>query len=199
MNIKEIDFRYYHMRFFYVEDNETLRNKIKEENKEKYTGYLSMIYINHDKGVKLEILSFADNDNNFSDPFNERYIFDYDDISNINIKPYLYEDIDEDRFKVKIKYIIDENTVDYKIKETREYDNLDQMRKSDNPDEVLVYLMDNKNQPEALYVRLKEIDGNKVVGRLTKNPIQDFGVKKDQKIYFRIGVNGGKRICVAML
>lgn len=183
----EMDFRFIHMRFFFIKE------KIGSKN-----GVLAMGYINRDRGIEFSVLDSADFDGRLeiaNEKIDKR--FSYSDLENQDIEPLKYEMVDENIYAEKINKIIEENKVSHGVKETRELDNLDDLRDRVNPDMVIVYVVKN-NTPEAIPVLMEEVLDVKVKGIVLRNGITS-GVKKGDRIEFQLGKSGVRKICIAYI
>lgn len=192
MRVSDYDFRFLHLRFFYIEI------KIFEQSE----GVLALGYISEDKGIEFAVLDALD----YRDPSNpiffemdffDRKVLPYDDLLDVEIEPLRYEEVDEKSYSDKIRKIIDENKVSHKIKETRELDIVDEARDKINPDIVVVYIVAENKSPEPIPVKMTEVLDTKIVGNALRKTFTTNAVNKGDRVEFQVGNSGGRKICIA--
>lgn len=204
MNVNELGFRQMYHRVCFIRSNTKIINVMKNSDfpgKEKANGVLVYGYIDYEAGFTFEVLGWAFcNDNN---------IVSYDGNETVTIKLrrgsvadstiILLDKYDDVRYQSKIDRINEGYSCSDNVAVTREIELIDQCRNGDFPDDVLVYLISENNEPEGCWVRCLGINDNHIQGRLLNEPNQDFGFHCGETIEFGIMKQEEAYICVAAL
>lgn len=70
------------------------------------------------------------------------------------------------------------------VEESRNMDFLDGSRSPEYPDDVLVYLLKDGNEPEGCWVRIEGLTEHQIIGTLLNEPEQNFDYHEGEKIAF---------------
>ncbi len=162
------------------------------------TGVMVYGYIDHDNGNRLELVGFANNENErkytyarftddarytvkIEDVIDEEFIFaDYGD-------SHLYE-----QFKDKVDPLAEYN-VDASLEETRKMTFLDEFRYDKNFDDVKVVLYKEGLGLEGVWARIESLGNGAIMGTLMNEPNQDFGIKAGMPFAFVVHEDEDKK------
>ena len=205
MRAKNIDFRKITGNFWLVSINNKLRKLVEEyPGVDLANSVLCYGYIDHEAGLSLEVLALSSKD---SEGF---HIFESNSAISSKIRIGAIKDDNisfvEDRngefrkrFAPQISDL-DIYAVEEDIQESRKMEILDIYRSPEYPDDVLVYLLNEGNKPEACWVRIEGLMENQIIGTLLNEPEQNFSYHAGEKIAFFIhkDENGGIALCSNM-
>ena len=99
---------------------------------------------------------------------------------------YYFDDEDSNLYKRYAERIdmLESYSAGDEIEESRTMGFLDSLRSPEYPDDVLVYLLKDGNQPEGCWVRIEALAEHQIVGTLLNEPDQDFEYHESEKIAF---------------
>lgn len=199
MKYSEVGFRAFYHNFIVVPMKDSLKGILKDfPGADSANCILTYGYIDRMAGLTLEVLAAAFMDNeemSFGDGNAEK-------LSKIRIESV----IDDECY-----YIDDEDCSMYKlysdkldmlknyaagdgVEESRNMDFLDSSRSPEYPDDVLVYLLKNGNNPEGCWVRIEALAEHAIIGTLLNEPSQDFGYHAGSQIAFYVHQTENKEI-----
>lgn len=160
-------------------------------------------YIDHETGMRFEIISTASIRNGGLQIYNDRpegiRAFIKADVVN-EMEGFLPKN-KNDLYEIN-KELIDSLINAYEdndeILKTREMGFLDEQRDSICIDDVQVILFRDGFQPESCWVRIEGLGENTIIGNLLNEPYQDFGYHAGDRVaFFAQKTEDGKVICVA--
>lgn len=190
MKYSEVGFRAFYRSYVAVPLKENLKAVVENFPGADRADYiLTYGYIDHTAGMTLEVLAvgkkvekgftFEDGNNETSSKIRIGSIME-DECYYFGDDNNLYE-----RYKDKVDMVNDYH-VNEDIESFRELDFLDELRSPEYPDDVLVYLLKNGNQPEGCWARMEALKDRQIIGILLNEPDQDFGYHEGEKIAFYV-------------
>ena len=191
MKYREDGFRSFDRSYVAVPVTEKLRKIIHAFPGAKEAEYiLTYGYIDHEAGMTLEVLAAAARTGKgfrFWDQNNEITVKIR--IGSIADLECYYLDDDEGQLYGWYKEKVDDLSVydvDDDVKVSRGMGFLDEFREPYFPDDVLVHLFREENQPEGCWVRIEALDeeNHRFLGTLLNEPEQDFGCHAGDRIAF---------------
>ena len=189
MKFNEVGFRAFYNNFIAVPMNDNLKSGLEDfPGVDKANYILTYGYIDHTAGLTLEVLAAAFKSNKgfaFKDGNTE--ISSKIRIGSITKDECFYFN-DEDgslyeRYADKIDMLEHYNAGE-EVEKTRSMGFLDGSRNPDYPDDVLVYLLKDENEPEGCWVRIEALAEHEIIGTLLNEPEQDFNYHEGEKIAF---------------
>lgn len=202
--ISEVNFRdiYHQICFIAINDNiKHIMNQADFLGAEKANGILAYTYIDYEAGLTFEILCWAVCKEDTLSAFDGNNTVSFklrgSNVEDCNIVPLT--GIECARYQDKIDMVNDVYKCPEGIKFTRGIKDIDSCRNANYPDDILVYLVSEKNQPEGCWVRCTDAKDNHIRGTLLNEPNQDFGVHCGTVIEFGVMKQGDNNICIASL
>lgn len=201
MSIKysDVGFRAFYHNFIAVPIKDSLKLVLQDfPGADKANYILTYGYIDHTAGLTLEVLAAA-----FKDA--EGFSFEVGN-TEISLKIRIGDVMDDECF-----YFDDEDKSLYKhyadkvdmlksygagdeVEESRNMDFLDRSRSPEYPDDVLVYLLKDGNEPEGCWVRIEGLAEHQIIGTLLNEPDQNFDYHEGEKITFYVHQTEDKEI-----
>lgn len=191
MKYSEVGFRAFYHNYIAVPMNDNFKALIKDfPGIDKANCILTYGYIDHSNGLMLEVLAAAFKSD-------DGFLFEDTNLeisSKIRIGSIMEDDCyyfeDEngnlyDRYAEKIDMLKDYDSCD-EVEESRDMDFLDGSRSPEYPDDVLVYLLKDGNEPEGCWVRIESLEDHQIIGILLNEPDQDFDRHEGEKIAFYV-------------
>lgn len=189
MKYSETGFRAYYRHFVAVPLKKELQVLLEEfPGADQANCVLTYGYIDHIAGMTLEVIAagikhedefyFGDTNSKVTSKIQIGLIMDEE--------CDYFEDQDGElytRYSDKID-MLETYDVDEDIEESREMNFLDELRSPEYPDDVLVYLMKDGNQPEGCWVRIEGLGKHHIIGTLLNEPDQKFGYHEGEKVAF---------------
>lgn len=202
MKVTEMNFRdmYHKVCFIITPDKllEHIANDFPHDN--KCNGILTYGYIDYQVGFTFELLTrgrFCENRLTYfsgNDTVSSKFRFSSVTDCDIFVLDNQAKPLKE--FSNKITNINDNYRVNDLIEALRFEEILDSSRNQMFPDDILVYLISEKNQPEGCWVRCKEISNGQLFGILLNEPNQDFGIHNGDKIQISIQQTNEDFVCL---
>lgn len=191
MKYSEVGFRAFYHNFVAVPIKDNLKAVVKDfPGADKANYILTYGYIDHTAGLTLEVLATAfRHDESFIFGVGNTEISSKIKIGNVMDDECFYFD-DEDgkmyeRYADKIEMLKIYDAGD-EVEESRNMRFLDNSRSPEYPDDLLVYLMKDGNNPEGCRVRIEGLGEHNMIGTLLNEPDQDFGCHEGDKIPFYV-------------
>lgn len=171
---------------------------------QQVTGVLCYCYLEHNKGLQLEVLCCA--------AFNAEQLslklFAGNKLKSVKLA---YASVSEAEaallpqglprlaeFKGKVAATNAFCTADAALEKTRQLTALDHLRKAGQPDDVLVHLVHGENV-EKVYVRLTAVNELQLYGTLVSEPQGDFAVHAGEQLSFYLVKNAQGIMCLALV
>lgn len=189
MKYSEVGFRNFYHNYISVPITNNLKKVVKDFPGADNANYiLTYGYIDHTAGMTLEVLALATKSK-------KGFIFEKGNSefsSKIRIGAIMEEEcfcLDDNDGRIhnshadKI-YALRGYDVSDDIEESRKMDFLDTSRSPEYPDDVLVYLFKDGNEPEGCWVRIEVLAEHQIIGILLNEPNQDFGCHVGESIAF---------------
>lgn len=168
------------------------------------TGVLCYCYLEHNKGLQLEVLCCA--------AFNAEQLslklFAGNKLKSVKLA---YASVSEAEaallpqglprlaeFKGKVAATNAFCAADAALEKTRQLTALDHLRKAGQPDDVLVHLVHGENV-EKVYVRLTAVNELQLYGILVSEPQGDFAVHAGEQLSFYLVKNAQGIMCLALV
>lgn len=199
MKYSEVGFRAFYHNFVAVPIKDNLKEVVEDfPGADKANYILTYGYIDHTEGLTLEVLAT-------SVKHDESFIFGVGNTeksskirigSVMNDECFYFDDKDEKMYKSyadKIEMLEIYNAGD-EVEESRNMHFLDESRNPEYPDDVLVYLVKDGNNPEGCWVQIEGLAEDHIFGTLLNEPEQDFGCHEGDKIPFYVKHNDYKDI-----
>lgn len=199
MKYSELGFRAFYQKFIAVPIKDNLKAVVKDfHGADKANYILTYGYIDHTAGLTLEVLAAAfKGDEGFLFDLGNTEISSKISIGSVMDDECFYFD-DEDgklykRYADKIE-MLKSYTVGDEVEESRNMRFLDASRSPEYPDDLLVYLLKDGNNPEGCWVRIEGLAEDHIFGTLLNEPDQDFGCHEGDKIEFYVHQKDDKEI-----
>lgn len=199
MKCSEVGFRAFYHNFIAVPMKDNLKAVVQDfPGADKANCILTYGYIDHTAGLTLEVLAAAfKDDEGFSFEVGNTEISSKIRIGSVMEDECFYFD-DEDgklykRYADKVD-MLESYSVGDEIEESRTMDFLDGSRSPEYPDDVLVYLLKNGNNPEGCWVRIEALAEHQIIGTLLNEPDQDFDYHEGERIAFYVHQTEDKEI-----
>lgn len=191
MKFNEVGFRAFYNNFIAVPMKYNLKIGLEDfPGVDKANYILTYGYIDRTAGLTLEVLAAA---------FKSNKGFAFEDgntviSSKIRIRSITKDECfyfnDEDgslyeRYADKIN-MLEHYSAGEEVKKTRSMGFLDGSRNPDFPDDVLVYLLKDGNEPEGCWVRIEGISEHQIIGTLLNEPYQNFDYHEGDIITFYV-------------
>ncbi|MCM1328615.1 MAG: hypothetical protein NC253_04165 [Ruminococcus sp.] len=205
MLISELNFRSVYHKIFIICDPDLSYISDLFEYDESTNGIMVYGYIDYEAGLTYEILScvkISDDNTIYVYGGNEGVTFKLRNGSVKNKKAFFIENTKmyEEMFAEKVKSVNEGYCCSAQINSTRKLQILDSSRNQDYPDDVMVILFKEDNQPEGCWVRCSGLADNSIKGILLNEPNQDFSVHLNSEIDFNVLKNDdGNFMCVAII
>lgn len=189
MKICEYHFRqlYHHVIYIY---GDALNQTLKKMNLllPNGNGILAYGYVDYEQGLMFELLGLqVGSDENVEYRIAPKQITCKFAKKNIEEWPATLLPVqDPTVFLEKIQYIQDTYEQDPTIQQLREFTDLDASRHSEYPDDVMVFLLKEGKEPEAVWVRCEYFEEDKIYGTILNEPLEDFGVHEKDSISFQL-------------
>ena len=189
MKYNEVGFRAYYHNYIAAPMKDKLKTVLKDfPGADKANCILTYGYIDHTAGLTLEILAAGyKSDEGFSFDAGNNEISSKIRIGSVmEDECYYFDDEDGNLYKRYAEKIdmLESYSAGDEIEESRTMGFLDSLRSPEYPDDVLVYLLKDGNQPEGCWVRIEALAKHQIVGTLLNEPDQDFGYHEGEKIAF---------------
>ena len=174
------------------------------EGAEQATGVLCYCYLEHERGLQLEVLCCAMFDAEarslklFSGNPAQSVTLPYASVSEAEAAvlpadlPRLAE------FQSKVKTVQSRCNATADIEKTRQLTTLDHLRSAERPDEVAVRLVHGESVEEVT-VRLEGVSEMQLYGKLVSEPKSDFGVHAGDSLSFYLVKNAQGIMCLALV
>lgn len=195
----EVGFRAFYHNFIAVPIKDSLKAVLQDfPGADKANYILTYGYIDHTAGLTLEVLAAAfKEDKGFSFEVGNTEISSKIRIGYVMDDECFYFD-DEDgklykRYADKVEMLKSYIAGD-EVEESRNMHFLDELRSQEYPDDVLVYLLKDGNEPEGCWVRIEGLAEHQIVGTLLNEPDQDFDYHEGEKIAFYVHQTDDKEI-----
>ena len=205
MKIKEKNFREINGQYIYLAASE-LAMQLEQcfADAESATGILVYCYLEHEHGLKFEILCCAclDKDSRqlklFQGNDKQSIKLPYASVSEIDcaVLPQGLPRLEE--FAEKVSAIKSACVVDADVARTRTLTSLDHLRDEECPDNVVVQLVHDEIV-EKCFVRLEGVNELNLYGTLVREPQADFDVHAGDKINFYLVKNVQGIMCLALV
>ena len=191
MKFSEVGFRAFYHNFVTVPIKDNLKAVVKDfPGADKANYILTYGYIDHTAGLTLEVLATAfKHDESFVFGAGNTEISSKIKIGNIIDDECFYFDDEDGKMyesyadKIEMLKIYDAGD---EVEESRNMRFLDNSRSPEYPDDLLVYLMKDGNNPEGCWVRIEGLGEHNMIGTLLNEPDQDFGCHEGDKIPFYV-------------
>ena len=191
MKFSEVGFRAFYHNFVTVPIKDNLKAVVKDfPGADKANYILTYGYIDHTAGLTLEVLATAfKHDESFVFGAGNTEISSKIKIGNvIDDECFYFDDGDGKMYesyadKIEMLKIYDAGD---EVEESRNMRFLDNSRSPEYPDDLLVYLMKDGNNPEGCWVRIEGLGEHNMIGTLLNEPDQDFGCHEGDKIPFYV-------------
>lgn len=168
------------------------------------TGVLCYCYLEHNKGLQLEVLCCA--------AFNAEQLslklFAGNKLKSVKLAYASVSDAEAAllpqglprlaEFKGKVAATNAFCAADAALEKTRQLTALDHLRKAGQPDDVLVHLVHGENV-EKVYVRLTAVNELQLYGTLVSEPQGDFAVHAGEQLSFYLVKNAQGIMCLALV
>ena len=148
-------------------------------------GALMYGYIDHNAGFTFEIMALETKKQNIEYrivPIGVSCKIPRFDVQEMNIE--ILDNVNVDLFQDKIDIVAKATQVSRELEELRLYKELDPSRHLEYPDDVMVYFLEEGEEPEACWIRLEGMQDGKMYGTVLTALHQDFGVKEKDTVYF---------------
>lgn len=189
MKYSDVGFRAFYNNYIAVPMKEDLKNMMRDFPGIAKANYiLTYGYIDHTAGLTLEILAaaihtkdgftFADTNSEVTAKIRIGSVIDDD--------CFYFDDKDgriHDRYAEKVDSL-DNYKINEEVEESCKMGFLDTSRNLEYPDDVLVYLLKDENQPEGCWVRIEGLAEHQIIGVLLNEPDQIFGYHEGEYIAF---------------
>ena len=205
MKLKEKSFRELRKQYIYLAMPELAAQLAAFfEGAEQATGVLCYCYLEHERGLQLEVLCCARFDAEarslklFSGNPAQSVTLPYASVSEAETAvlpadlPRLAE------FKSKVKAVQTHCNVTADVEKTRQLTTLDHLRSVERPDEVAVRLVHGESVEEVT-VRLEGVSEMQLYGKLVSEPEEDFGVHAGDSLSFYLVKNAQGIMCLALV
>lgn len=202
MKLCEIPFRKLYKQFILIEGKNIL-DTLKKVNlcPKGVIGALFFGYVDHQQGMMFELMALEMKENKRINyriaPVNISFKVSKKDMEEWDVKqvtPNL------DLFTEKLEYIQHIYMEDPTLEDLRNFTDLDASRHSDYPDDVIVYLLKEGLDPEAVWTRMDSFKDGKIYGNILVKPLKDIGLKKHDSIAFQITEMEDKKLaCVSII
>ncbi len=195
MKYSEVGFRAFYHNYVAVPLTENLKTVVRDfPGSAKANCVLTYGYIDHTAGMTLEVLAAAiKSDKGFSFADTNPEITSKIRIGSIMEEEcYYFEDEDggiHERYAAKVD-ALDDYSIGNEVEESRKMSFLDGFRSPEYPDDVMVYLLKDGNQPEGCWVRIEALEKHQIIGTLLNEPNQDFQYHEGEKIAFFVHQTG---------
>lgn len=205
MKLKDRSFRELRQQYIYLAVPELavqLENIF--EQAQQATGVLCYCYLEHNKGLQLEVLCCAA----FNVEQHSLKLFAGNEVKTVRVA---YESVSEAEavllpqnlprlaeFKSKVAATEVFCAADAALEKTRQLTALDHLRKAEQPDDVLVHLVHGECV-EKVYVRLTGVNELQLYGTLVGEPQGDFAVHAGEQLSFYLVKNAQGIMCLAMV
>lgn len=189
MKYNDVGFRAFYHNYTAVPLKDNLKAVIKDfPGADRANCILTYGYIDHAAGLTLEVLAAAykSEDGFLFEETNSKVTAKIRIGSIMEDECYYFDDEDGRlyaRYANKVDALLDYNAGE-EVEESRKMDFLDDSRSPEYPDDVLVYLLREGNQPEGCWVRIEGLAEHQIIGILLNEPDQDFGYHEGEKIAF---------------
>lgn len=163
------------------------------------TGGCFYCYIDHEKGLMLELLAI-EFENNEVRLAPKEYSYKMMIRPLMDQEVTIRDDFHLDLFKEKIESIQKEHAVSNELEQLRYLKELDASRHSEFPDDVRVYLLKKDVEPEAIWVRLTGSSDRKLKGNVLTKPLKDIDLEIGEIIEFgTTNMEDGSISCVCIM
>ena len=204
--LKDYGFRDLLNKYIYIENKEVLpilSNYF--ETPEEATALLAYCYLEHEKGMSLEVLCCS----SFNETAKSIKFYKTNDEAKIAL-PYtamldssvliLPDNIlPLEKFLAKVNPLLTLTHISEGVEKSRKIVAMDHLRKTDNPDAVLVQLVHGDDHIERHHVLLEDVGEMNLTGTLLSEPDFDFGVHQGESLTFFLVRNEKGVMCLAML
>lgn len=156
-------------------------------------------YIDHEQGLTFEVLALEMKDHSIRiAPANMTYKIRCHPLMELDVS--VVKDINWDVFKEKVQMIHENYSSNKEYEELRAFLDIDSSRHSEYPDDVVVYFLEEGKDPEACWVRLEGFKDRALIGKLVTKPLQNFGMKIGDTVYFQtMNMEDGSISCVSVI
>lgn len=204
MKQNEIMFRDVYHKICYISAVRNFKSITEQfPNADEATGAIAYGYIDHQAGLSFELLACAvlNKDGsitafNGNDTASIKYRFG--SISECEVLIIENDEIYRNRYFSKIQMINEGYKVSDSIEEIRTIEILDACRSPEYPDDVMVVLFKEENQPEGCWVRCEGFGNNGLIGELLNEPNADFTVHMGDIIDFGVIEQDDGFMCVSL-
>lgn len=203
MKVKEYGFREIYHKVCYISLPEGMK-KIATDfpNNKEATGVAVYGYIDHQAGLSFELLACAKENSDGTITFydgNDTISAKYRVGSVADSELIIVDDKElENNYIEKIEMIKDGYQVDEAVIATRKVEIIDGSRSPEYPDDVLVVLFKDGNQPEGCWVRCEGLGENCLIGVLLNEPNADFSIHAGDTLEFGVVENDDSLMCVSI-
>lgn len=199
--IRELSFRALENKYLYLECPQILGLFDQHFAGDEATGILAYCYINHEAGLQFEVLCKS-----FFDPAKKAIkFFETNEEISFNLPYGLMQNsavmllpeaiLALDKYKAKVEKLAIHAATEEQQK-ARNIVAIDGCRRSEQPDEVLVYLSRDETV-ETIYVRLEGVGKMDLYGIVLSEPQQDFDVHEGELLHFFMVKNEQGIMCLA--
>lgn len=204
--LKEFNFRELQDNYIYI-DNKELLTALKGyfEAPPEATGIFAYCYLEHTKGLCLEMLCTA----TFDETSRSIKFYSTNDEASIALPFEAMLDCDSlilpasilptERFCKKVEPLNDKTNLSEGVKKGRSIAAMDHLRSTSNPDAVLVQLIHGDDNIEAHYVLIEDVGEMNLSGTLLSEPSFNYGVHQGETLNFYLVRNEKGVMCLAML
>ena len=205
MKLKEKSFRELRKQYIYLAVPELAAQIVAFfEGAEQATGVLCYCYLEHERGLQLEVLCCARFDaeahslrlGNGNQA--QSVALPYASVSEVEaaVLPAALPRLAE--FKPKVESVQSRSHVTAAVEKTRQLTTLDHLRSAERPDEVAVRLVHGESVEEVT-VRLEGVSEMQLYGKLVSEPKSDFGVHAGDSLSFYLVKNAQGIMCLALV
>lgn len=191
MKYSEVGFRAFYHNFIAVPLKDNLKSGLEDfPGVDKANYILTYGYIDRTAGLTLEVLAAA-----FKDDEEITFEIGNTEISSkiriaaiMEDECFYFDDDDGSLYELYADKIdmLEHYSAGEEVEKTRSMVFLDESRSPEYPDDVLVYLLKDGNEPEGCWVRIEGLSENEIIGTLLNEPYQDFDYHEGEKITFYV-------------
>lgn len=204
--LKDYSFRDLLNKYIYIE-NKAIRPILSNyfDTPEEATGLLAYCYLEHEKGISLEVLCCS----YFDEAAKSIKFYNTNDEARIAL-PYtamldsrvliLPDNIlPLEKFLAKVNPLLTLTHISEGVEKSRKIAAIDHLRKVDNPDAVLVQLVHGDEHIEGHLALLEDVGEMNLTGTLLSEPEFAFGIHQGESLTFFLVRNEKGVMCLAML